>query len=873
MIRPLEYRVGSRKTKHPKSRLAQPAQAPRFRPRIEALEGRLLLTTYTVVNTNDSGPGSLRQAILDANAHTGRNTITFNVGGGGVQTIQPVSALPTITHPVVIDGTTQPGFAGLPLIVLNGSKAGAGVSGLTITAGYSTVQALVIDGFAADGVDLLTNGGNNVSANFVGTDATGTQAVANGGSGLSITSGNNRIGGTTARAGNLIAGNTSYGVQITTASAVGNLVQDNTIGTDLTGSHALGNNFGVYLLNGAHGNTIGGTVTGAGNLIAGNRAYGIDLDGSGTTSNLVQGNRIGTDTSGTTAVGNSTGILVAAPNNVIGGTTAEARNLISGNASEGLYVTNSSGNVIEGNYIGTDITGTQAVANGYQGNGDGLIVGGGATHTTIGGPAAGAGNVLSGNQRYGLYLGLLSSNTTAQGNYIGTDFAGAGALGNGRDGIYIAGSSNNLIGGTMSGAGNVISGNNGDGIDSAGSANVFQGNYIGTDATGTRPLGNALDGVFLFIGTGNSLGGTVIVAGNLIAANGGRGITVNTDDARIQGNFIGTDLSGLLALGNGTDGIGILNSSHVTVGGTTAADGNLIAGNEGSGILVSGPKAMFDLIQGNWIGTDPSRTVHLGNGTDGVTVLGALENSIGGTGAGAGNTIAFNGHDGVLVDTGTGNAIRRNVILGHDVGLGIELTNNGNNNQAYPVLTSAYSDGSSTTIAGALASTPSTTFTIEFFADTVCNPSGYGEGERFLGSTTVTTDADGNADFTFTIAIAVDPGQFIAATATDADNNTSAFSLCQEVTPAVVPALLGGSLPVSTTGASPGALAPVPAPQPPWNPKLLGGPAAFPWFAEQSNPSVASDRYVADPDPSQAGVDLFLQAFGADLRTVVERRF
>src|SRR5262249_7924134 len=161
------------------------------------------------------------------------------------------------------------------------------------------------------------------------------------------------------------------------------------------------------------------------------------------------------------------GVNIYAPNNIVGGTTASARNIISGNASAGLYVSSFSGNVVQGNYIGTDVTGTRAVDNGYQGSGDGVVVDG-ATATVVGGTAAGAGNVLSGTHRYGLYLGL-TSYSTVQGNYIGTDFSGANGLGNGLDGIFLSGTDNNLIGGTMSGARNVISANNGYGIDSAGS--------------------------------------------------------------------------------------------------------------------------------------------------------------------------------------------------------------------------------------------------------------------------------------------------------------------------------------------------------------------------------------------------------------------
>src|SRR5262245_22311506 len=146
----------------------------RFRPAVEALEGRLLLSTYPVTTTAGRGPGSLRHAILDANANPGPDTITFNIGGGGVQTNAPTRSLPVITDAVDIDGTTQPGYVGKPLIVLTGSSAGPNASGIRIAAGNSTVKGLVINGFGGDGIVLTRRGGNAIVGNYIGTDVTGT---------------------------------------------------------------------------------------------------------------------------------------------------------------------------------------------------------------------------------------------------------------------------------------------------------------------------------------------------------------------------------------------------------------------------------------------------------------------------------------------------------------------------------------------------------------------------------------------------------------------------------------------------------------------------------------------------------------------------
>lgn len=212
---------------------------------------------FLVTTTADAGPGSLRQAILDANAHAGTDTIAFAIGGGGVQTIRPASPLPTITDHLVIDGTTQPGYAGAPLIVLNGSQAGAGANGLTITAGFSTVQALVVNQFPGDGIDLRDHGSNLIAGCYIGTDVNGAVDFGNGGSGVAITSSSNLIGGSTIAARNIISGNHAAGITITGAN---NTVQGNDIGTDVTGSHALGNRGTGVAIQGSN-NLVGGPTT------------------------------------------------------------------------------------------------------------------------------------------------------------------------------------------------------------------------------------------------------------------------------------------------------------------------------------------------------------------------------------------------------------------------------------------------------------------------------------------------------------------------------------------------------------------------------------------------------------------------------------
>jgi len=277
-----------------------------FHPGFSDLERRMMLATYIVAITADSGLGSLRQAIIDSNAATpGPNTIDFSIGSGP-QTISLLSALPSISVPVLIDGTTQPGYATAPLIDLDGTSAGTGADGLVLAAGSdgSTIRGLVINNFTYAGI-LITTTGNTVQSSYIGTNAVGTAAGSQPMTyGVLVTAANNTIGGTTPGAGNLISGNnsgaTSDGVELTGSGATGNAVEGNLIGTDVTGKLSVPNYQGIIINTG--GNNIGGTLTGAGNLVSGNAVQGIVLDIS--NSNLVVGNRVGTDISGTLPLAN-----------------------------------------------------------------------------------------------------------------------------------------------------------------------------------------------------------------------------------------------------------------------------------------------------------------------------------------------------------------------------------------------------------------------------------------------------------------------------------------------------------------------------------------------------------------------------------------
>jgi hypothetical protein len=327
---------------------------------------------FVVTNTNDSGPGSLRQAILDANANPGADIISFQIGMGQ-QTIAPTTALPEIIDPVTIDGTTQPGFAGQPLIELSGPNPNT--DGLVISAGQSVVRGLVINFWDA-GIVLHTNGSNIVEGNYIGTNAAGTARFSNI-NGIEVGDEANLIGGTVAAARNVISGNTISGVQLSTqfGDTANHIIQGNYIGTDATGTNELKNgNHGISSRSapGSDGNTIGGTTAGARNVISGNLFSNIDLVYPGSEGNLIQNNYIGTNAAGTGAIGGTVSGIdesSGARNNTIGGTVVSARNIISGSLhgvdiGQAGVIGITIGNLVEGNYIGTNASGTSAISNG-----------------------------------------------------------------------------------------------------------------------------------------------------------------------------------------------------------------------------------------------------------------------------------------------------------------------------------------------------------------------------------------------------------------------------------------------------------------------------------------------------------------------------
>jgi hypothetical protein len=394
-----------------------------------------------------------------------------------------------------------------------------------------------------------------------------------------------------------------------------------------------------------------------------------------------------------------------------------------------------------------------------------------------------------------------SPNTKAVGNdaVLKIELSGNGQLG--MTALDISNTSGSVIKGlaiNRFGAGINIEGDSGE--------NRIEGNFIGTDPSGTLDRGNIDDGVNIFDGASrNVVGGTTPAARNVISGNACNAVFVSgANDNLIQGNYVGTDKTGAKGLPNG-DGDGAFvcsavvitsGSSGNTVGGATAGTRNLISGNKSDGVAIFGDSHDNEVL-GNRIGTTASGTGALGNGEAGVLLQG-LNNTLGDGTAGGSNAIAFNAEDGVQVQSGSGHKISRNSIfsnaeLGIDLQGGFEdaagntandpgdIDAGANGLQNKPVITSAKNTSTKTTITGKLSSVPDTLYRVEFYS----NPSG-NEGKKFLGSKLLSTAASGNASFTFTPSSKVAAGQTVTATARAEFNEVTAVGTSEFSAPTKV---------------------------------------------------------------------------------------
>ncbi len=477
----------------------------------EQLEDRRPLATFLVTTAEDDGVGSLRQAILDSNAAPNSaqpDLIAFQIAGAtrsipiGSTTGLP---LPPIIDPVVIDGTTQDGFTGVPLIELVGATAGSKASGLTIQSGQTTVRGLVINGFNQHGIRIEEAGANRIEGNYVGTDVTGLVSRPNDGDGVSIFgSSGNVVGGTSASQRNLISGNDGTGVAIAAGTQSIDSIRSfgpPPLGPPYTGTFAPHESLSAF-----NGQSPNGTWV----LNVRDQYLGAD-DGHVRAFSLIIANANNqTTTHGYSgppvAVPAADGSSINLPVTVNGfdGSIADLNFRIDG--------TSESDPGVEHTYVGdlvfalTSPGGTTVtLINGSSSSGQNFL------QTVLDDPT----NVPGGN--------------VVQGNLIGTDVTGSSPLSNRSHGVLIDGSQGNLIGGAQPGASNVISGNGLHGISIRGgtaAGNQFMGNSIGAGVGGTLAIPNRFGGISILDGSGNTIGGIQPGAGNTIAYNEDRGIHI-----------------------------------------------------------------------------------------------------------------------------------------------------------------------------------------------------------------------------------------------------------------------------------------------------------------------------------------------------------
>jgi CSLREA domain-containing protein len=706
---------------------------------------------------------TLRAAIQEANARQaagkGEQTITFGIPGGGVPRIQPASALPDVQGTVTLDGSTQAGG----WVELNGALAGK-TDGLRLTGTGSVVRGFVVNGFG-QGIVLAGVGGHLVEGNRIGTDVNGTVAVGNA-IGVSVESAGNLIGGSTAATSpcsgdcNVVSGN-GAGVRVAPSSS-GTRVLGNVIGLDALGQAAAAN--------------------------------GPDYS-------------IGVQAEGEVAIGSTAGTPGAPPGNLIAGT------------SEAVLISTSSTVSLQGNVLGLTASG-----NAPSGELVGIDVES-AGSVTVGGATAGDGNVISGystkaTSRSASGIGVLlqrdSVGVDIERNLIGTDATGTAPRPN-RFGVYAPRRLSLSLAGVVIDS-NVISGNAVVGVSVTAAGTVFRGNRVGTNAAGTAGVPNG-DGASIS-GAGSMVGGlrdgdSTVCDGACNLISGNLGVGLAADGGTVEGNFIGTDQSGTRAIPN-QDGVapgsGVLGGPSAATEGTCNLGCNLISGNSRWGVVISGagpdsgpiPAMLGATVVGNVIGMSASGQP-LGNGAAGVLEM-DVGGSIGGHESTQGNEIAGNRGPGVLLPLPSSGAalgppfpvrdsVRFNSI--HDnAGLGIDLSlkplagdgptpylssgQGPNHLQPAPRIRTIVRTGPDLLVTGnqpLSKGNRSHAGRIDFYASATCDPTGYGEGDVYLGTATVPL----SGLFTTTIALPPAGMTILTATFTGPDDSTSEFSRCAAI--------------------------------------------------------------------------------------------
>jgi parallel beta-helix repeat protein len=593
------------------------------------------MTTYTVSNLNNAGAGSLRAAIEAANAAGGPSTIAFSVRG----VINLTSALPDVTAPVTIDGNSAPTHTagGPPVVEVNFNHH----AGLTFASGAegSQLLGLAVCGAGGNGVTLQA-GSVTLAGNYIGLDLDG-RAAGNAGDGVYVaaTSSNDQIGANPGAAvgviSNVISGNRANGIVLD--GATNNTLVDNYIGTDPTGAHAIANGGnGILLTNGANSNEIGGTAF---------------TDPSTGAENNPTGNK-----------GTTTPVFVVPP----------LGNLVSGNNANGILIEdNSQNNVLNGNFVGTAAGGNAPLGNRL----DGVDINNADNNALIGCTVSNQPfvyyNVLSGNGANGLEV-TSSNNVTVLANFFGIGADNATLVGNGRDGILVNGSSQNTLVGGIIPLGNVEGGNGKNGIEVTGTAGGFTtfNSFGGLLAFGGAAP-NRNDGLLI-----TATGGNQTVEVNAFSGNGNNGIEIGgfASGVTVDPNVVGLDITGAVAMANGGDGLLIDGFAHDnTIGGyTTIANGsaprNAFSGNDGYGIAILG-HAYANQVFNSVVGTDVAGTAAVANLKGGILIGGeATANTIGGIekspSAPVANLISGNDGNGITLQANS----RFSLILNNEIG-------------------------------------------------------------------------------------------------------------------------------------------------------------------------------------------------------------
>jgi len=722
------------------------------------LENPLVVTKTSDYNPIPDGDyveppiiGTLRYAIEHANSNNGPDTIYFNIPGDGPFTIYPSSNLPNITESLLIDGYSQPGTSPATAtsratihIEINGSQYNAtSHNGLVLWGESSFIRGLMINGYSDYAIYITSlSQGNVIEGNHLGIDMVGDQLSANLQGCIYIhSSGFNTVGGDSPSQRNVLAGaeapllEENSVITIRGYQSQYNIIKGNYIGVNAGGQVGLGTTeHGISLTDTAHYNTIGPN-----NVISGHEDDAIWIP-IFSHHNKIIGNYIGTNYNGTIAIPNGDGISIEeSADNIIGGPLRDDGTL------------GPEGNVISGNGIGIIVDGRSSVQNLIQGNIIGL------DHT---------GNIQIGNST-GISLANSFNNT------VGGINGGRNIISGNSQGIKVVSSSQSSA----------------DVCD-----HKIIGNYIGTNISGSEAIGNTSHGIQIHFERNVSIGGSLPGEGNLISGSP-TGIEIaNTSGHELYGNFIGTDLTGTVSLSNGT-GIAINQSNIIKIGGAQTGNGNLISGNgEGISLIGFSQPSIDITIQGNYIGTDLSGNNALGN-TFGIWIShNCNHNIIGGIGANEGNLIAFN-ETGIFCSSGVAPSYANSFLsnsIHSNTGMGINLyaetddlvtpndetdSDDGPNElQNYPWLTNVTFSQDEITITGTLHSRPGQDFLLQFFVSPEADDTGYGEGKTYIGSDSVSTDNSGDESFTISFPTSLRDGLVVTATATDDMGNTSEFS-------------------------------------------------------------------------------------------------